>query len=81
MSVNKRITAVDDDVAFFEKWREFADHLIDRLAGFDHDHRFARFFKRADEFFDCARRLDIFSFGATGREFLGDFGGAIKNGD
>ncbi len=77
----QRITTVDNDVAFFEKWCEFADYLIDRIAGFDHDHRFARFFKRTDKFFKRARRLDIFSFGATGRKFFGDFRGAIENGD
>src|SRR4029077_8827663 len=77
----QRITAVDNDVAFFEKWCEFADYLIDRIAGFDHDHGFARFFKRTDKFFKRARRLDIFSFGTTGCEFLSYLCGPIKNGD
>src|ERR1700736_5269993 len=77
----QRITAVDNDVAFFEKWCEFADYLIDRIAGFDHDHRFARLFERTNKFFKRARRLDIFSFATTGREFLSDLCGAIKNGD
>ena len=38
----KRIAAVDDDVAFFEQRRELIDDGIDRRAGLDHDHRFAR---------------------------------------
>ena len=77
----KRIAAVDDDVAFLHQRREFADDLIDRFAGLDHDHGFARFLERADEFFDRARRLNVFSLGASGSEFVGDFSRAIKNGD
>ena len=38
----KRIAAVDNDVAFLQERRELADDRIDRRAGFDHDHRFAR---------------------------------------
>src|ERR1041385_7433755 len=34
----KRIAAIDDDVAFFQKRHQLADDLIDRLAGLDHDH-------------------------------------------
>ena len=47
----ERIAAVDDDVAFFQERRELTDDRIDRRAGLDHDHRFARPLQRADEFF------------------------------
>ena len=77
----KRIAAVDEHVAFLKQRLHFADHHVDRFAGLDHHHDFARLLQRADQFLDGARRLDIFSFGATGREFLGDLCGAIKNGD
>ena len=77
----KRIAAVDDDVAFFEQRRELTDDRIDRRAGLDHDHRFARTLESADEFFHRARRLDVFSLGSTGGELLGDLRGAIENGD
>ena len=77
----KRIPAVDDDVAFVEKRRQLTDNRVDRPAGFDHDHRFARFLERADKFLHRAGRLNIFSFGAASGEFLSDFGGAIENRD
>jgi molybdopterin synthase catalytic subunit len=77
----KGIAAVDDDVALFHEWRDLADHLIDRLSGLDHHLRFARFLERANEFFDRASRPNVFSLGACSREFVGNFGCAIKNGD
>ena len=77
----ERIAAIDDDVAFFEQRSELPNDGIDRRARLYHDHRFARSFKRADEFLDRARGLDIFSFAPAPLEFLRDFRGAIKNGD
>ena len=77
----KRIAAVDDDVALFEKRRELRDDGIHRRAGLDHDHRFARTLEGADEFLHRARRLDVFSLRFAGGEFLRHLGGAIENGD
>jgi hypothetical protein len=77
----KRVSAVDEDVAFFQQRDDFADHLINRFARFDHHHRFARTFQRADEFLDCRGRRDFLSFAAGGGKFFGDGGSAIKNGD
>src|SRR6266446_4314277 len=77
----KRIAAVDDDVALFQQGRELSDDRINGRAGFHHDHRFAWAFEGADEFLRRACRSNIFSFAATGRKFLGDFRGAIENGD
>ena len=77
----KRIAAVDDDVAFIEKWRELIDDSVDRCAGLHHDHRFARLLEGADEFLHCARRLNVFAFAAASRKFVCDFSRAIENGD
>ncbi len=77
----QRISSVDDDIAFFEQRRELTDHSVHGAAGFDHHHRNTRFLERRDEFFHRARWLNVFSLGASGSEFLGNFGGAIKHGD
>jgi len=77
----ERISAVDDYVAFLEQKRELIDDRVNRRSGLDHDLRFARLLKRADKFLNRARRLNIFSFGAAAGEFLGHFGGPIKNGN
>jgi hypothetical protein len=77
----KRIAAVNDDIAFFEKGSELTNDGVNRAAGFDHDLRLSRFLKRAYEFLHRARRLNIFSLGASSREFVGNFGGTIENGD
>ena len=61
----KRIAAVDDDVAFLEQRHELRDDRVDRRAGFDHDHRFARLGERADEFLHRLRRLNVFPFAAV----------------
>ena len=77
----KRIAAVDDDVAFFQKRRELADDRIDRRAGFDHDHRFARPLQRADELFHRVGRLDVFSFAASGQNLSVTSVRAVEHGD
>jgi hypothetical protein len=77
----KRISAVDDDVAFFQQGRELSNDRIHRPTGFHHDHRFARLLDRANEFLHRARRLNIFCLAATAGEFLRDFSRAVKNSD
>jgi hypothetical protein len=77
----KRVSAVDKNVAFFQKRGDFGDYLINRFARFDHHHRFAWTLQCADEFLDCVGRRDFFSFAAGGHEFFGDRSSAIKNGD
>ena len=77
----ERVSAVDEHIAFFQQRRNLIDHGVDRRAGFHHHHRYARLFQRRDEFLHRARRLNILSLGASGREFLGDFRGAIEHSD
>src|SRR4029077_13627084 len=77
----KRVSAVDENVAFFQERDDFANHLINRFARFDHHHRFARTFQRANEFLDRHGGRDFFSFATGGGKFFGDGGSAIKNGD
>ena len=38
----KRISAVDNDVAFFQQRRDLLDHGVNRRARLYHDHCFAR---------------------------------------
>jgi hypothetical protein len=38
----ERVAAVDDDVALVEMRQKLVDHLVDRLAGLDHDENRAR---------------------------------------
>ena len=54
------------------------NYSVHRRACFDHHHGYARFFQRRDEFLQRARGLNVFSFGASGREFFGNFSCAIK---
>jgi len=77
----KGISSVNNDIAFFEQWHQLTDHGVHGCACFHHHHRYARFLERCDEFFDRARRLNVFSLGAAGSEFFGNFGSAIKHGD
>jgi hypothetical protein len=77
----ERISSIDDDIAFFQQWRELTYNGVNRRARFDHDHGFARFSEHRDEFFHCSRRLNVFSFGPAAAEFLSDFNGAVENGD
>ena len=77
----KGIAAVDEHVAFLEQRRDFADHHIDRFAGLDHHHDFARLLQRAQQLLDRAGRLNVFSFRSFGGKFLRDFPGAIEDGD
>src|SRR5438552_10813207 len=77
----KRIAAIDDDVAFFEKGSELADDRVDRRTGLDHDHCFPRFLERADEFLHRPRWLNIFAFGFSVRELLRHLPGSIEHSD
>ena len=77
----ERIASVDDDIAFFQEGGELIDDGVHWRAGFDHDHGLARLLERADEFPHRAGWLNVFILPASSREFLCDFGGAIKNGD
>ena len=38
----ERVAAVNDDVARLEHWKDVVDHLVDGVAGFDHEHDAAR---------------------------------------
>ena len=77
----KRIPSVDNDVASFQERGQFGNHLIDRFAGFDHDHRLSRALQRANEIFYRCRREDVFPLSARGGKPLRHGRGAIKNCD
>src|SRR5205807_443668 len=66
----KRIAAVDNHVAFFEKGSELIDDRVDRPARFHHDHCFARALERSHKFLHRARGLDIFPLGLAVRKLL-----------
>ena len=70
----KRVAAVDDDVAGFQSREEMFDELIDGFAGLDHEHDAAGFFEERDHFLDGAGADDIRAFGFPGQELvhLGD---------
>jgi hypothetical protein len=56
------------------------DHLIDGVAGFDHEHDAAGTFEKADEFLDGMGADDLGAFGFVGEEVV-DFGdGTIEDG-
>jgi hypothetical protein len=77
----KRISAVDDDIALFQQRGELIDDSVHRRPRFHHDHGFARAFQRADEFLHRARRLNIFVSAAPSRKFVRHFRRAVEDRD
>ncbi len=51
----QRVAAVDDDVAGFKKGEYVVDHLIDSVAGLDHEHDAAWTLEQANEFLNRMR--------------------------
>ena len=75
-----RVAAVDDDVALFEVRQDGVDHLVDGVAGFDHQHDAARGLEQPAEFFDGMRADDIGAFRFIVEEVV-DFGdGPVEDG-
>ena len=59
-----RVAAINDDVARFEMRHYGVDHVVDGVAGLDHQHHPAGLLERADELFDgvCADDLRALRF-------------------
>ncbi len=77
----ERVTAVDDNVAGFKVRQDMADHLINDVAGLDHQHDAARALEQADKVFDGVGSDDLRAFCFVGQEvvYLGDC--AIEDGN
>ena len=75
-----RVAAVDDDVALFEMRRQMRDHLVDRVAGLDHQHHAARLLQHLHQFLDRVRAHHLRAGGFVGDEVIHLRDGAIKNG-
>ncbi len=79
--LEEAIAAVDDDVAGFEDSEEAFDELVDRLAGFDHEHDAARAFEEGGHFGEGVGAEDAGAFGFLVEEVV-DFGdGAVVGHD
>ena len=76
----KRIAAVDDQVAGLEERYELIDDSVYGRAGFDHDHGLAGSGERGHEFLERFRGDDALAGGAFGGELLGHRGRPIKDG-
>ncbi len=66
----ERVAAVDDNVAGLEGGQDVVDHLVDGVAGLDHEHDAARAFEQAGELFDGVRADDLGSLGFIGDEVV-----------
>ena len=79
--LEKRVAAIDDDVARFEERDELFDEVVHRLAGFDHEHHASGLFEEPDHFLEGMGAEDACSFGLFGEEFVHFGDGAIKGDD
>src|SRR5436190_22963685 len=75
----KRISSVDNDVAFFQQRRDLLDDGVNRRARLYHDHCFARARQRTDEFLDRTRRLNRFILSAPGRKLVRHLSSTVKD--
>ncbi len=76
-----RIATVDDDVAFFQMWNQLFDYFIHGLAGFHHQHDFARLRQGRNQILNGGSTADTFAGSATGEKFFHLFNGAVKGSD
>ncbi len=74
------VAAVDDDVARFKIRQHVVDHLVDSVAGLDHQHDAARALEQADELFDGVRADDLGALGFVGQEVVHFGDGAVEDG-
>ena len=75
----ERIAAVDDDVAFLEMRQELVDHLVDRLAGLDHDEDRAGLRDAGDELGQRLGREKTAFFAVLGDQRVGALVIAIED--
>ncbi len=77
----ERVAAVDDDVAGFEMRQQVVDHLVDGVAGLDHQHDAARALEQAGQLLDGVRADDLRALGFVGEEVVDLGDGAVEDGD
>src|SRR4029077_14269729 len=77
----KRISSIDDDIALFEQRDQFIDDRVNWRSSLHHHHCYARLFQRSDKLLNRAGWLNVFAFGTSDSEFLGNFRRAIEYSD
>src|SRR4051812_11909398 len=75
----KRVSAIDNDVPFFQNRCQLANHGINWRTRFHHDHRLARSLKSADKFLQRFAADDVLSLGAAVNKFFRDRRSSIIN--
>ena len=75
----QRVAAVDNDVAFLKMRQELVDHLVDRLAGLDHDEDWAGFCDAGDELGQLFGREKSTLFAVFGDQRVGALVIAIED--
>ncbi len=68
--LEKRIAAVNDDVARFEMRQELFDEFVHGFAGLDEHHHAARLLELGNHFFDGMRADDFCALGFVGEEVV-----------
>ena len=61
--------------------QDVVDHLVDGVAGLDHEHDAARALEQAGELFDRVRADDLRALGFVGDEVVDLGDGAVEDGD
>ncbi len=77
----QRVTAVDDDVARLKVRQHVVDHLVDGVAGFDHQHDAARPLEQAGQLFDGVGADNLGALGFVGEEVVHLGNGAVEDGN
>ena len=77
----QRVAAVDDDVVFLEMRQELVDHLVDRLAGLDHDENRPGLGDAGDKLGQGLRREEAAFAAVLGDQLVGPLVIAIEDRD
>ena len=77
----QRVAAVDDDVALLEMGQELVDHVVDRLAGLDHDEDGARLGDAGDKLWQRLGREEAAFAAVLRHELVGPLGIAVEHRD
>ena len=75
----ERVAAVDDDVALLEMRHELVDHLVDRLAGLDHDEDRAGLLDAGDKLGQRLGREKSAFLAVLGDQLVGPLGIAVED--
>ena len=74
------VAAIDNDVALFEMRRQVGDHLVDGVAGLDHQHHAARLLQDLRQLLDGVRAHHLGAGGFVRDEIVDLRNGAIEDG-